>query len=70
MRESIHSFVGEKYGLYEENDIKFIQNEMKRRRVKIYEWGRKCNCKVESSGDIKRQKGREKVGKNVLVGVN
>ena len=43
---------------------------MERRRVKIYEWGRKCNCKVESSGEIKRQKGRENVGKNVLVGVN
>ena len=37
VRESTYSFVGEKYGLYEENYIKFIQNEMERRRVKIYE---------------------------------
>ena len=53
--------MGEKYGLDEENDINFIQNEMGRR---------KCNGKVESSGEIKRQKGRENVGKNVTIGVN
>ena len=34
-RESTHILLGEKYGLDEENDIKFIQNEMGRRRVKI-----------------------------------
>ena len=28
---------GKKYGLNEENDIKFIQNEIERKRVKIYE---------------------------------
>ena len=33
-RESTHSFVWEKYGLNWENDIKFIQNKMERRRVK------------------------------------
>ena len=61
---------GKKYGLNKENDIKFIQNEMERKIVKIQEWGRKCNRKVESRGEIKGQKGRENVVKNVTVGVN
>ena len=34
-RESTHSFVWEKYGLNGRNNIKFIQNKMGRRRVKI-----------------------------------
>ena len=34
-RESTHCFVWEKYGLNCRNDIKFIQNKMERRRLKI-----------------------------------
>ena len=33
-RESSHSFLWGKYGLNRRNDIKFIQNQMERRRVK------------------------------------
>ena len=53
-----------------ENDIKFIENKMGRRRVKTKERKRKCNDKLESSGEIKRQKGRGKIGKSVTVDVN
>ena len=34
-RESTHIFVWEKYGLNGRNDIKFINNKIGRRRVKI-----------------------------------
>ena len=53
-----------------ENDIKFIENKMGRRRVKTKERKRKCNDKLASSGEIKRQKGRGKIGKSVTVDVN
>ena len=43
---------------------------MGRRRVKTKERKRKCNDKLESSGEIKRQKGRGKIGKSVTVDVN
>ena len=42
-----------KYGLNWENDIKFMENKM-RRRVKTKEKRKKCNGKTESSGKIKR----------------
>ena len=34
-RESTHSFVWEKYKLNSRNDIKFIQNKIRKRWVKI-----------------------------------
>ena len=43
---------------------------MGRRRVKTKKRIRKCNCKIESSGKIKRQKGRGKVGRSVIISVN
>ena len=43
---------------------------MGRRRVKTKERKRKFNDKLESSGEIKRQKGRGKIGKSVTVDVN
>ena len=50
--------------------IKFIENKIGRRRVKTKERRRKYNDKIEKSGEIKGQKGRGKVEKNVTVGVN
>ena len=48
----------ENYVLNRRNDIKFIQNKMKRRKVNIrkIKLRGKYNGKVKSSGEIKRQR--------------
>ena len=64
--------MGEKHRLTGKNDIKFIQNKIGRRKIKILKKkkGKKYNGKVESSEELKIQKGREKVRRSVTIGVN
>ena len=52
------------------NLYKNKNEEKNSKNIRKKKWWRKCNSKVESNGEIKKQKGRGNVGGSVTVNVN